>query len=277
MTIIPPFFLRAVVAIGIKSNPQDEKPSHWIGTGFLVGRPEENEKYSIYLITNRHVIDKHVEIYLRCNSKTGTNPKDYVIPTGNGTTNILYSCHPNPSVDICAIRINAGVLENDKMESDFFSLDNHALTLKQMQETGVSEGSIVYALGFPMNLVGDVKKTPICRLGCISRIADSYVDERCLQYLIDAHAFPGNSGGPVINCPEQISIEGTPHNSSANLIGILNSYIPYSDTLKSTQTGEIRSVQKENSGLTNVYPVDWILEVVEVERERSNRPSEERK
>ncbi|MBO5568675.1 MAG: trypsin-like peptidase domain-containing protein [Clostridia bacterium] len=124
---------------------------------------------------------------------------------------------------------------------------------------------MVYALGFPMNLV-DIIKTPICRLGCISRVRDAYIRQNEHPvFLIDAQTFPGNSGGPVINRPKMIAINNTPSNSSANLIGILSAYIPYRETLISTQTGETRMVQTENSGLTIVHPVDRIKEVVEIE------------
>lgn len=63
-------------------------------------------------------------------------------------------------------------------------------------------------------------------------------------------------------------INGTPSNTSANLIGILSAYIPYRETLYSKQTGRDRMVQEENSGLTIVHPVDRIKEVVELEWER---------
>ena len=68
-----------------------------------------------------------------------------------------------------------------------------------------------------------------------------------------------------MNRPEHMSIDGTPHNESANLIGILSAYIPYRETLYSRQTGRDRMIQEENSGLTIVHPVDRIKEVVELE------------
>lgn len=48
----------------------------------------------------------------------------------------------------------------------------------------------------------------------------------------------------------------------AKLLGVLSAYIPYRDILISQQTGETKMVQTENSGLTIVYPVDRIKEVV---------------
>lgn len=85
--------------------------------------------------------------------------------------------------------------------------------------------------------------------------------------------FPGNSGGPVINRPDVTAIQGAPHNESCNLIGVVSAYIPYREVLYSKQTGMVRMLQEENRGLTIVHPVDRIIEVVEMERER-NQPRE---
>ena len=121
-----------------------------------------------------------------------------------------------------------------------------------------------------MNLVNDKVKAPICRLGCIARVADAFLDaQKTEMFLVDAQTFPGNSGGPIISRPEHMSIEGTPQNGSANLIGILSAYIPYRDTLVSQQTKQAVMIREENSGLTIVHPVDRIREVVELEWERA--------
>ena len=71
--------------------------------------------------------------------------------------------------------------------------------------------------------------------------------------------------------PELISVNGTLNNPNAYLIGILSAYIPYQDTLYSSQTGKMRMLQEENSGLTVVHPVDRIKEVVDLEWERMER------
>ena len=158
---------------------------------------------------------------------------------------------------------------DNNLSLNFFDLDDHSLALNQMKSTGVDEGSLVYALGFPMNLVNDSVKAPICRLGCIARVADAFLNPQSAEtFLVDAQTFPGNSGGPIVSRPEHISIDGTPKNTSANLIGILSAYIPYRETLYSRQTGRDRMIQEENSGLTIVHPVDRIKEVVELEWER---------
>lgn len=266
MAIIPNFFLDSVVAIGV--NNSDNNNIFWIGTGFLVGKKESNQEYSIYLISNKHVIVNHNQIYVRFNKNERATIKDYPIKIYDENKMSLYSQHPNTEVDIIAISITPDVLVKDNSRFAFFKLDEHSLTLDMMEETGLYEGNLVYALGFPMNLVDETRKSPICRLGCISRISDIFENKSMLNFMVDSQVFPGNSGGPIINRPEMVSIDGTPTNNRANLIGILHSYIPYKEKLVSLQSNEIRSIITENSGLTLVHPVDLIIDVVEIERNR---------
>lgn len=268
MAIIPPFFMDAVVALGIEL---PDKKKHWVGTGFLVGRKEKNnpEQSTVYVITNKHVIRGQRVLYVRFNNSDQVGVKDLLMSLIDNNGTPIFSEHPVASVDIVAIQIIPKVILDNRLSLNFFDLDDHALTLEQMKATGVDEGSLIYALGFPMNLVDNSIKAPICRLGCISRVADAFVNPSVAeQYLVDAQTFPGNSGGPIVSRPEQVSINGTPHNSNANLIGILCAYIPYRETLCSRQTGHDRMIQEENSGLTIVHPVDRIKEVVELEWQR---------
>lgn len=267
MAILPNFFMNAVVAIGVDKS---EGCKHWIGTGFIVGRKEKEDKNlsTYYIITNKHVIKDQTQIYIRFNSKKSL-VKDYLIKLLNEKGEPLFSSHPNEKTDVVALQILPQTLIDDQSIWGAFDLEDHSLTLQQMQNTGVMEGSLIYSLGFPMNLVDEIK-TPICRLGCISRIMDAFVLSKRSKpvFLVDAQAFPGNSGGPIINRPEPLAIEGTPTNQSANLIGILSDYIVYEDVLVSQQTKKAVMIERENSGLTVVHPVDRIKEVVELEWER---------
>ena len=68
--------------------------------------------------------------------------------------------------------------------------------------------------------------------------------------------------------PELAAVKGSSPQPKAALLGILHSYIPYTDGLISQQTGDVYSIMKENSGLTNVHPVDYIKQTVLIERQR---------
>lgn len=156
MAMIPDSFLNAVVAVGIRDK-NDANKRLWIGTGFLVGRKETDENFTVYLVTNRHVISNQEELLIKFNEKGANATKDYFfyLYDHNGTQN--FSAHHNEKVDIVAIGMQAGYLDRTNAKIEYFRLDN-ALSLEEMKNTGVVEGSLVYALGFPMNLVGEKRK-----------------------------------------------------------------------------------------------------------------------
>ena len=240
-----------------------------------VGRREKelSDQYTVYIITNKHVVEGFGLLLVRFNNADLDGVKDLVLPLVDKGMKI-YSEHPNIDSDIIAIQISPEVILANHLKLCFIKLDEHVLTLLEMKKTGVDEGTFVFSLGFPMNLMNEKIKAPICRIGCISRITDVLTKpENADAFLVDVQVFPGNSGGPVFNRPEIISIEGTPYNNQCKLIGILSAYVPYQELLYSRQTERVRMIQEENSGLAVVHPVDRIVEVVEIEWQKHQKIS----
>lgn len=269
MSMMPKSFVDSVVTISIQTTGTNK---HILGTGFLVGKlvsQNDTEKnYAVFLVTNKHVIKNQQTVFVGFNQLGGVGYYDFQLMLVAGNRK-QYSSHPNKDVDIVAFSLNAKFLDDSGARYSFFALDEDAFTIEQMKSNGVYEGDLTYQLGYPLNLAGTSSKNPICRFGCISRISDMYIPGHPeLSYLVDSQSFPGNSGGPVVLRPESVTLEGgMPHLKSV-LIGILHSYVPYRDPLISQQTGEVYSFMQENSGLTNVHPVNQIIEVVEIEYTR---------
>ena len=255
-------FLNSVVALGVSaptSKEQDHK--NWVGTGFLVGF--QHEKDEVYLLTNKHVVQDQKTLFIRFNTLDGAPANDFPLLIKDEKGVVQFSFHPNPQIDIVAVSINLETLKSSNSSFGFFDLEKDAYTLEQMENKQLHEGSLVFALGFPMNLVDQDRQYPICRLGCISRISNAFDVDHAINFLVDAQTFPGNSGGPIV-----VRSECTTLGDSVKLIGILMAYITYTEALYSVQTGRQRSMMEENSGLTVVHPVDRILEVVKFEQER---------
>ena len=101
----------------------------------------------------------------------------------------------------------------------------------------------------------------IVRHGIIARVDEEVLEDKF--YFIDASAYPGNSGGPVIIRPEIVSIQGTASNNSAGLIGVISSGETYSDVAVSQQTGEPKVVFTEQTGLVRVVPIERIYEIID--------------
>jgi S1-C subfamily serine protease len=263
MALLPPFFLDAIVALGVGRDPAQRR---WVGTGFLYGKIDkksdpENKGYWVFLVTNKHVLAGETEMVVKFNPLSGTGSQDVTLALRSSNGRDKWIPHPDGNVDLAAIGINVEHLRTLNLRLNFFRDDDHAWTIAQMRDAGVSEGDAVFVLGYPMGLVNDVWQTAICRTGCIARIQD-VLNAGDGDFLIDASVFPGNSGGPVVVQPESTSIIGTQSINKANLVGVIQSYLPYQDLAISAQTGQPRIIFDENSGLAPVIPVDRVNELM---------------
>ncbi len=263
MALLPPFFLDTVVAIGTGEDPATRR---WKGTGFLFGKlitpvVGAQRSYSLWLITNRHVLGSFEEVYVKFNSAAEPNSKDYRVALVAEKGTPLWVGHPNDNIDVAAIFLDASFLKQESRRFALFQSDQHTCSKETMKTGVLNEGDRVFVLGFPMGIVAAERQYVICRSGSIARIRD-YLEDKATDFLVDAPVFPGNSGGPVISCPSASMIAGTKHPERAELIGIVRSYVPYVDVAVSSQTGRPRATFEENSGLTAVEPAESILQTV---------------
>ena len=139
---------------------------------------------------------------------------------------------------------------NSSLKIGAFEAKNSAYTIEEMKNKSISECDIIYVIGFPMGMDSINKKSPIVRTGCIARINDLY-NQESNQFLLDTFVFPGNSGSPIILKTEFQSYR-------APLIGIVDGYEIYKETLVTENEADFRSVTVQNAGLAKVYPVDCI-------------------
>jgi S1-C subfamily serine protease len=280
--LIPPFFLSAVVAIGTHQPQQAPgiASERWFteGTGFFYGYLVHDDKdpakkqYAVFLVTAGHVIKEHPEscrqtnaeerikcqstIFIRLDAaKAPGAAREFGIPISE------WFYHQNPAVDLAAMPIPIKFLRDNDLQSAFFASDDSAATRAKLEDIGASVGDGIFILGFPMNLAGEQKNYVIARQGAIARISEMF-EGASPTFLVDSFVFPGNSGGPVINKPEVVAIQGTKASQSAFLIGVVISYQPYDDVAVSLQTKQPRVVFEENSGLANILPIDKVNEML---------------
>lgn len=264
MALIPPFFLDCVVAISF----QKDGGVKYGATGFLFGwliqdSPiQKDKRYRVYLITNRHVFEGHKKAYLRFNPKANAPAMVFDLVLEDSQGNKLWKTHSDVEVDVAVQSINVGLLEESGIQFVFFLSDSHVLNRKKATEAGLTEGDGIFILGFPMGEVGKERNYVIVRQGCIARIRDALAGSS-KDYLVDALIFPGNSGGPVINYPEAVTIQNTKSINAAYLIGVVSGYVPYQDIAISSQTNRPRIIFEENSGLAAVVIIDYAIEVIE--------------
>jgi hypothetical protein len=265
VALIPPFFLDCVVAIGQRT----ASGVRWTASGFLYGQfqgpgPVEGQSYyRTYIVTNRHVLRDAENIMVRFNRLADEPAQALDIDLSQGPNGQpVWFAHPNPDVDVAIMPINVELLREHGFQAEYFHGDAHAASRERMRDLGVSEGDNAFVLGFPMELAGEPRNYVVVRSGTVARVRD------CLQgvtdsFLIDTPVFPGNSGGPVVVGPELVAIEGTRPVTAAYVIGVVAAYLPYTDHAVSAQTGRVRVVFEENSGLTVVYTVDQVEETID--------------
>lgn len=259
MAIIPSVFINATVSIGIR---QTNGKINWTGTGFfLMRKTEEFGKVRPFLVTNKHVVKGVQSIVIRMKEKDKNTLREIDCPlfeNGNPT----YFLHDNDKIDIAVVNINGGFIDDNNLEFQAFDIDDNAMTSAELLSQGVDAGSFVYMLGFPMGLVNKEVNVPICRIGCIARICQEQIKES-FNILLDIQNFPGNSGSPIVSRPEFVSVGDTGSLNKCVLLGIIHSYIPYQETLINSQTGQTVEIRSENSGIANMHPVEFILEIID--------------
>ena len=298
--LIPPRFLDCVVAIGYRPLVTTKKPdgSLQVQRGIFVpmasgllyayflkkANPTENE-YAFYLVTNQHVVadveraerqqlqelsktsQLHIDavMFLRFNPKALSPAReDFSIPIDSARPGEQWT--QDRDIDLAVIPVGREVLDKEGIQYNFFQSDLHVADRSKAEELGITEGDYIYVLGFPMGLVGTQRNYVIARQGIIARIRDSLASNVPIPFLIDAFVFPGNSGGPVITRPEMAHLEGTKTQDHTYLVGVVKGYIPYQDVAVSKQTGQIRIMFQENSGLAEVIPMDAVTNLIQRHR-----------
>lgn len=260
MAIIPELYLNSVVSIGVRANPTNIV---WIGTGFFVGRlsGQENHVYPM-LVSNKHVFEGKDSIVIRMKRRDNEELLELNASLRNTDGSPKYYIHDDDKIDIAVLPLNAQVITDNGLDFPYFDIENNAMSSTELRANGADEGSIIYMLGFPMGLVNMASNLPICRMGCISRMSETQINEQH-NMLVDIQNFPGNSGSPIITRPEFVSITGTASLSRSVLVGIVNSYIPYREKLINSQTKETVEIRSENSGIALVHPVEYIREIID--------------
>ena len=256
MALIPVGYLTAVVSLGIVSSGEYGHR----GTGFLYRHPiaqtTEQTTYLSMLVTSAHVAAaaRSSPTHVRFDS-----PSDGSLTVGSiaDLTHGDWFRHPNADVAVRVVYPKSPLMSGrDAADTEVFVGDTGTTFAEGVR---LAEGDGVFIIGFPLDLIGKQQNYPIVRFGVVSRIQDWLRGDKT-TFLIDAPAFPGNSGGPVIVKPEAIALTGTKAISRALLAGVIKSNIRSRDVAVSQQTGEPRIVFEENTGLTEVVPIELVRE-----------------
>lgn len=214
----------------------------------------------MYLITAKHVIkDKRAEglksgeVFIFFNSNSGTLSLRS-LTRFKEEYNVDWLFHQNPEVDIAIIPFGVDLAADD------VRVLSEGLFYPAKEITELFE---VFFLSYQPGIEAIKKVSPIVRGGMVSIINEDKT------FYIDGFAFPGNSGSPVFLkfSPLAVDKEGEAYflnlreGLGIKLVGIMGEYLSYQEVAVSTQTGRARMVFEENTGLSKVWPVDYINEI----------------
>lgn len=229
------------------------------GTGFLIQVDDV-----FYVATAKHVVERDCQqmlIFLN-NKNFGINLKSIQEIINRG---LCWKKHGDNSVDIALLPFPLNPLDNAKFVPNNIFIKN----ILEIQEL-IDLFFLSYQPG--INEVKNEKSiNPIIRKGVISRINHNKT------FFMDGFAFPGNSGSPVFLLPTPVRIEGNSLQIGGTveikLAGVIGAYVPYKDEAVSRQTGEVRAVFTENTGIALVHSTALLQEIIESDdfREQHNR------
>jgi len=211
-------------------------------------------------VTAKHVVvdpqtDKFIDsgVFAFFNSKDG-KIVSRSIDDLKADLGVNWIFHENKDVDIAIIPFGL----NPQKDDVEMIPENLFLTTDRLFEL-----YDVFFLAYQPGIQPQKRISPVIRSGTISLINDDQT------FYIDASAFPGNSGSPVFLKPSpirfnngSITIGGTDP-FGGKFVGIIGGYIHYQEVAISVQTGRPRVVFEENTGLSKVWSVTFIKEIID--------------
>jgi hypothetical protein len=246
---------KTVVFLGDVSEDRrtNKKSINLYGTGFLVRIQD-----IYYLVTAKHIIrdqdsgaPKDGEMYVFLNAKKD-NINFRKIQEIKKTFKVDWVFHSNPDVDIAIIPWPLDPANDDVkvVPEELFTKSDRIFELYD-----------IFFLSFQPGIEMTTKISPVFKTGTVSTINDDKT------FYINASAFPGNSGSPVFLKPSPLRFDETNisiggNNLDGTFIGIVGNYIAYQEVAVSVQTKRPRIVFEENTGLSKVWPVEYIQEIL---------------
>lgn len=233
-----------------------------IGTGFLIQRPVGDNKYKLYLVSNKHVLCNTDSIAISFTANKGNEPdvgNRVRLPISNIKDSIVG--HPDSNVDIAVLECT-GLFIMMPEQLYYKAVSYDMLATFNEEELSVAEN--VYFVGYPDNRYDKANNLPLIRTGMIAS-NPKYDYNGNPTFIIDAQVFPGSSGSPVYidltyeNMKNGQIIVGK---KDIKLLGIVSATMIRNNQLKSIETNT-HYLTEEVLGLGIVYKSTAIKELID--------------
>lgn len=235
-----------------------------IGTGFIMNREVEKDKYVIYLVSNKHVLlaTDTINLVFTQKPENGSLPligQKELFRINNVKRNV--HIHDNPKVYIAVFPITGLFTSNYNLY--YKGIDYNMLA--DFNEEFLSVAQNVEFIGYPDNRYDETNNLPLIRNGMIASYPKvDYNGEPV--FIIDAQVFPGSSGSPVmINLSFEhwktgnIVVGGK---LNVKLLGVLAATMIRNNRLAPVHSTQINMGTQEVIGLGIVYKATAIKEII---------------
>ena len=159
--------------------------------------------------------------------------------------------HKNVNVDLAILPFPIGQSDDLKVLPEKYFLSQEQL--RELQD--------LFFVSYQPGIPSLDKVRPVYRPATVSVLLPDKT------FYMDGAAFPGNSGSPVFVRPEPVGFSGKtnpvfPAPNSGKFVGLVGEYLPYQDIAVSGQTGRARIIFEEHTGLSRVWSIDLLKEIL---------------
>ena len=171
------------------------------GTGFFFQTETAAGQPSHFLITNKHVLDGATSARLRFHYGASNEPWHFTV-ADHRTVEVdagppLWFQHPDPEVDLCALRLSDLQARLPQLKGIFFTAISESEILDVESERRLPSMLTIAMVGYPQGIWDQQNNLPIQRRGTTASHPGVSFDGR-REVMIDMACFPGSSGSPVV-------------------------------------------------------------------------------
>ena len=195
-----------------------------VGTGFFFSFIDVAAQWACkVIITNRHVVLGAHEATLTFSTEDEGRrlaPRSH-FPWTISNFAEKWLAHPDPTVDLVAIRIDAEfkkIRKNGVNPHIVVVPEENVLTEREMAALSVLEDVVM--VGYPNGLWDTANNMPLIRQGAFATMPKIEF-EGLPQFVIDCACFPGSSGSPVFHFRRAGLLTGRRGAGTIKLIGVL--------------------------------------------------------
>ncbi|MGO2506318.1 MAG: hypothetical protein ACTH7L_09415 [Psychrobacter alimentarius] len=184
----------------VRIEAESENGDRWAGTGFYMHLLKFEDNVVPVIITNKHVTETALNIYLHMNFTKNNDLPDYGNHKQYCIKNVPELCvdHPNPNVDLSAILISPWLKKFEQQDGPklcYYPLTVNIIPDEREREM-LSSIEDILMIGYPDSTWDDVNNLPVVRKG-ISATHPHLYWKGNPEFLTDIASFSGSSGSPV--------------------------------------------------------------------------------